>query len=112
MLKKRLKQCREEKGVSQTNLAEYLMITRQAYNHYETGNRLPTQETLIKIAEYFNVSTDYLLGRTDEPRTKTPDEEIRIAAFGEARDFTDEETEEIKRFIDFVKSKRGELPKD
>lgn len=66
MLKVRLKQCREGKKISQTKMANMLNITRQAYNHYETGTRLPTLETLILLSDFFEVSVDYLLGKTEK----------------------------------------------
>ncbi|CAK7069518.1 helix-turn-helix transcriptional regulator [Tissierella sp.] len=60
-----LRRLREEKGLSQKDLADYLKISRQAYNHYESGKREPSYETLKSLSNYFEVSTDYLLGRTD-----------------------------------------------
>lgn len=103
MFKDRLKRCREEKKLSQTQVAEMLNITRQAYNHYETGNRMPTQETLVSLADLFNVSVDYLLGRTDDPN---PADDIRIATFGDPREYTEEEIKEIQNFLEYIKSKR------
>ncbi len=72
MLSKILKELREARNLSQTDVAKVLNITRQAYNHYETGVRLPSLESLIMIADYFDVSTDYLLGRNslDKETTK------------------------------------------
>lgn len=58
----RLKDLRLEKGVSQQIVADYLEITRQAYSNYENGNRAPDNETLLKLAEYFDVTVGYLLG--------------------------------------------------
>lgn len=42
-------------------------MTPRAYQHYEGGGRRPDYETLVSIADYLDVTTDYLLGRTDEP---------------------------------------------
>lgn len=58
---------REKSGLTQAQLGEQLGFSNQRYNYYETGKREPDNATLIKIAEYFNVSTDYLLGATDDP---------------------------------------------
>jgi transcriptional regulator with XRE-family HTH domain len=66
-LSKRIKLCREKSGLSQISIAEKLNITRQAYNHYETGKRTPPVETLLELAEVFAVSLDGLTGRTDIP---------------------------------------------
>lgn len=63
----RLKATRQEQKLTQKNLAEYLKIQERAYQNYEYGNREPSLDTLIKIADYFNVSLDYLVGRSDDP---------------------------------------------
>lgn len=56
-----LKELRTKKRDSQQTVADYLEITRQAYSNYENGNRQPDNETLLKLAEYFNTSVDELL---------------------------------------------------
>ena len=62
----RLKQLREKTGLSQAKLAKALgVVSRSVIAGYETGACFPSYTVLIKIADYFNVSTDYLLGRTD-----------------------------------------------
>lgn len=61
----RLRQLREEKGILQKNIAEVLNITRAAITQYENDNRFPDQEMLMKIADFYDVTLDYLLGRTD-----------------------------------------------
>lgn len=53
--------------ISQGMMAEHIGISRQAVNQYCTGATIPSLEVLIKIADYFNVTTDYLLGRTQDP---------------------------------------------
>lgn len=63
----RLKTLRKEKGVTQKEVGEYLGISYQAYSHYENGLRNPDNETLKKLATYFGVSVDYLLGRDERP---------------------------------------------
>lgn len=57
----------EQKGTTQNELAEFLQKTRQSVSYYCDGSSSPDWETLVKIADYFNVSTDYLLGRTQDP---------------------------------------------
>ena len=64
----RLKQVRNLKGVSQSGAAKYFGITKVGYQNYEAGRRSPSTEMLPKLATYFDVSTDYLLGLSDEPR--------------------------------------------
>ncbi len=66
ILSKRLKECRKAGGYTQGQVAIYCDITEKAYQNYELMTREPKVEILIKIADLFNVSIDYLVGRTDE----------------------------------------------
>ena len=63
----RLKEIRKERGISQLKLAMELNTNQNTISRYETGNREPGINELIRIADYFNVSVDYLLGRTENP---------------------------------------------
>ncbi len=63
----RLKELRKAKGISQVKLAMDLNTNQNTISRYETGEREPGNVELIKIADYFNVSVDYLLGRTNNP---------------------------------------------
>ena len=75
MITLRLAGLRNKKGVSQAQLAEYLKITHQAYSLYETNKRQMNYETLCLIADFFEVSTDYLLGREEAIPSYLDDEE-------------------------------------
>lgn len=63
----RLKQLRKEKGISQLKLAMDLNMNQNSISRYENGVREADYITLIKFADYFQVSIDYLLERTDNP---------------------------------------------
>ena len=63
----RLKELRKKKGISQLRLATDLNTTQNTISRYETGEREPGINELIKIADYFHVSVDYLIGRTENP---------------------------------------------
>ena len=63
----RLKQIRKEKGISQLKLAMELNTNQNTISRYETGEREPGINELIRIADYFDVSIDYLLERTNNP---------------------------------------------
>ena len=65
-LSNRLKQCRKEKKLTQSEVAIYCDITEKTYQNYELMTREPKLEILIRIADVFNVSLDYLVGRTDK----------------------------------------------
>ena len=63
----RLKELRKQQNISQLKLAMDLQLNQNAISRYETGVREADYSTLIKIADYFDVSIDYLLERTDNP---------------------------------------------
>ena len=63
-----LRKIRKEKGISQIKLALDLNTSQNTISRYETGEREPGINELIKIADYFDVSVDYLLERTTNPK--------------------------------------------
>lgn len=71
----RLKKLRSDKKISQQELSDRLGLNRATYARYETGATQADYATLEKLADFFETSVDYLLGRTDDP-TPTPKEEI------------------------------------
>lgn len=66
ILAARLKQCRAELGLTQIEVATRCDITEKTYQNYELMAREPKIEILIRIADLFQVSLDYLVGRTDQ----------------------------------------------
>ena len=64
-----LKKMRLSKGLTQKQLAEGTGLSIRGIQNYELGLRLPTYEILIALADYFDVSLDYLVGRSDEPKS-------------------------------------------
>ncbi|MCR4442180.1 MAG: helix-turn-helix transcriptional regulator [Peptococcaceae bacterium] len=100
-LSEKLKELRTSKKLNQSDVADILKIDRSTYGKYETGDSSPDYEKLIKLADLFDCSVDYLLGRTD---IKTPIE--TIAAHHDGDDWTEEELEDIEKFKEFVRSKR------
>lgn len=83
MLEERLKSARKATGISQKDIAKKLFISQQAYAKYETGAATPNPETLKKIAEFFNVSTDYLLGNNLKNNETFSKNSIKIPVLGE-----------------------------
>ena len=61
----RLKELRKENGLTQKDLAKILYVNQSAVSKYELGTNLPENRFLVQLADYFNVSTDYLLGKSD-----------------------------------------------
>ncbi|MEY9972308.1 transcriptional regulator with XRE-family HTH domain [Lysinibacillus sp. RC46] len=78
MFSTRLKMLRTQHRKTQQEIADLLGITRQGYAKYENNLGEPDNSTLTKLADYFGVSTDYLLGRTDTPAL-TPQEKDEAA---------------------------------
>lgn len=70
----RLKALREDRDITQKTLSEYLNIKQNTYSQYETGQRQLPIDILIRLADYFETSTDYILELTDTtekyPRSK------------------------------------------
>lgn len=64
----RLRICRSKFGYTQMQAAIYSDITETAYENYERGTRMPKLDILVRIADMYKVSLDYLAGRTDDPR--------------------------------------------
>lgn len=62
----RIRELREDHDLLQRNLADYLHCTQVTYSRYELGQRDIPTDVLIALADYYNTSVDYLLGRTDE----------------------------------------------
>ena len=69
----RLRSLRESVKLSQVKMAEIVGVKQSSLNRYELNQASPTFETLNRYADYFDVSTDYLLGRTDRPQGKLYD---------------------------------------
>lgn len=65
---KRLYDLRNDNDLTQQQVADYLMCNRQVYARYERGLREIPVSMLIKLADFYKTSVDYILGRTDEPK--------------------------------------------
>ena len=108
-----LKCLRKEKGVSQQYMADLLDISRVHYTNLENGKRETNFENLTKLADFFGVTTDYLLGESDIPHLEEtlviPDilKNVKIAAHGGEDDWTQEEVDNIAKFVEFVRSQRN-----
>ncbi|MGD6847257.1 helix-turn-helix domain-containing protein [Rossellomorea aquimaris] len=120
MLTKRLKNLRGK--TTQEEVAGRIGISRARYSHYENGRSEPDTETLNKLADFYDVSVDYLLGRTDDPNetlnnkgnnSSSLDEinklvkEYGIEQFGffdieKWKDLSSEDIEEIKKHFEYV----------
>lgn len=103
-----LKQLRKQNGFTQKQMADQLGITISAYGNYELGQRQPTPEMLCKLADIFEVSVDYLLGRETPPNKNTAlvnKDGITDVALNYIKEF--ESIINEKRFRDFSKLYRA-----
>ena len=66
MVYTRIKDLRTDSDLTQTQLSHELHISQRAYSHYENGSRDIPTDILIRLAEFYNVSIDFLLNRTDK----------------------------------------------
>lgn len=107
-LENRLKILRKENKYTQEDVAKKLGLTKSAYGYYEQGKTVPDAHTISKLANIFDVSTDYILGLTDE---KNPKKEINnattIAAhrLGDVEQLPDDAIDEINNYIDLMRLK-------
>ena len=67
VMQNRLKALRKSRGFTQVSLQMQTGIEQALLSKYENGERIPPKETLIRLADFYNVSIDYILGRTDRP---------------------------------------------
>jgi len=105
----RLRSLREDHDLTQQNIADALFINRRTYGAYENGEISMSPETILAIAEFYHISTDYLLGKSDHPGTAT--QKNRLRALREDRDLTQTQ---IARVLDvsqtgYAKYETGEL---
>ncbi len=112
MFSERLKRLRKERGLTQDDLAEELGVSRSSVSGYETNRAAePDYRSLVKIADLFQVSTDYLLGRTDDPRLCRNQESMSLQEFCDAvgdalsrvHGYGNMSTEDRQRLIEIVR---------
>ncbi|MEW4130397.1 helix-turn-helix transcriptional regulator [Bacillus cereus group sp. BfR-BA-01399] len=98
----RLHTLRKERKLRQEDMAKQLGIARTTYAMYEQGNREPDYNTLIKLATFFEVSIDYLLGTTEIRQiTDVQDPEL-YQWFKDIKNATPQKREELKKFWEFI----------
>jgi transcriptional regulator with XRE-family HTH domain len=100
-----MKELRENKGLSQAQVARELNISRQSYNFYENCKRDPDTDTLKKIAIFFDVPIDYLLGHDAEKKeiSVSPERKRLLEKISSA---DDETAKELEQFLNYLESKK------
>lgn len=99
-----IKTLASQRKISIAELERTLDISNGSISKWNVSH--PNSGPLQKVADYFNVSTDYLLGRTENPKVNNGDqkEEMLVAAHMDD-DLSEEELEDIRQYIEFIKSK-------
>ncbi|WP_139491309.1 helix-turn-helix domain-containing protein [Brevibacillus dissolubilis] len=116
----RLRELRQRKKYRQKDIADRLGITESAYGYYEQGRREPSYESLQQLAEIFDVSIDFLLGRTDEPtlNTKSPamltldNPELGLAFISGGKDLSEDELEYLKESLEVFRRMKDRKSRD
>ena len=110
MFGKKLKELRLEKKINQSELGEKIGISPSTVGMYERDQRFPDKDILGKIADYFEVSVDYLLGRTDErnlnkekPKLDTGIKTIAAHRVNPYEDISEEGINKINEYIEMVR---------
>lgn len=102
----KIKELRKKNGKTQLDVSKALDVTYQTIYKYEKGIAVPPADAILKLAEYFNVTTDYLLGHTDN--LDMLNEPIQIAAsMKDGLDISDMDDDEKKFINDFIKMVRN-----
>ena len=110
ILGKRIAMLREEKDLKQLELAKILNICNTTLSQYESGKRIPSDEIKNQIADYFDVTIDFLLGRTMIRNPyKSSDEEIDLIKEDhcdiDIHGLPEEAVKRIEEYIEFIKQK-------
>ena len=110
MFGNRLRELRASRKMSQSDLAKAIHVSQQAITKWETGKSEPASSAITAVANYFNVSTDYLLGKTLD---KTPEKDMtknqKLIAYSIDPDISDEERQAIIEMVQAAKKLRKRI---
>jgi len=100
----RLNNLLEERGISANKMSKDLGLGSSAYTHWKNRGNLPSGDVIQKLADYFDVSTDYLLGRTDEPNFISKHAASTVGNI-EYDDLPEEAMEEMENYREYLREK-------
>lgn len=103
MFSKRLAELRKAKNMTQNDFAKAFNIATGTIGMWESGKREPNYEMIQKIADFFDVTVDYLLGREDKKSDDTNMDDLQYALYGETKELSEEDKKKILDFAKFVK---------
>lgn len=101
----KIRELRMNRGLSQLKLAEVLGVSRSTIAMWETEASQPDNNALIDLADYFNTTVDFILGRENESAldNKVELDNLQFALYGEVKELSDEDKKKILDFAKFVK---------
>ena len=101
MIGKKLRELREHANLTQTEMARFLGVTQAAYQRYETGERSVPDDIKNKLADYYHVSIDYLMGRS----ARQNDHILAAHRVGGIDDLPEEAQKQLDDYIEFLRNK-------
>ena len=112
MLGDRLKELRLNNGLKQSDLLKKFNLSSARYSQYENDKRVPDYELLIKFADFYNVSIDYLLGRTNVIKPENIDENDLLAKLNTADSETKAAVEQFLNYLLYEKERKNKEKND
>lgn len=111
----KIKELRKSSKITQEQLGNAIGVSKMAVSYFEKGKKSPGRETLEKIADYFNVTTDYLLGRSEDPELNEEENKIvteegkNIMALIESlpEDERKKAWEQLEMYITYMQNKKN-----
>ena len=98
-----LKKLREKRNITQTKLSVEIEVSQEIISHYEIGQSKPNIDNLLKIADFFNCSTDYLLNRTDNPSINANNDNNEITdIIYKYNSLSNEKKAQFKSFLNYL----------
>lgn len=109
-----LRKTRKERNLTMKEVGIAIGVGESTISQYETGKRQPDQQTLLKLADYFGVTVDYLLGREadperdEKPPLHIPDKykDVLVAFEGGPDDLTQDDIDDVIKYIEFVRARK------
>lgn len=109
-----LRKTRKERNLTMKEVGIAIGVGESTISQYETGKRQPDQQTLLKLADYFGVTVDYLLGREadperdEKPQLHIPDKykDVLVAFEGGPDDLTQDDIDDVVKYIEFVRARK------
>ena len=108
----KLRELRKNKGITMKELGKLVGVSEAAISQYETGKRQMSNEVLLRLGEFFDVSVGYLLGVESEKapapegERKVSDDDIMFALWGDTKDMDKNDLEDVRRYAAFVRERK------